>query len=92
MLKLWVGRLKRGAALAQLSNARLFGLMPYYVPREPKLSWEIGANILKQHERFSLQLGEKPCGIKSAQWTLNQRVQGSSPCAPTTTSNDINTL
>jgi len=59
---LQVGCSKRGAALAQLLNASLFGLGSYYVPREPKLSWEIGANILKQHERFSLQLGEKTCG------------------------------
>jgi hypothetical protein len=27
------------------------------------LSWEIASNVLTQHGRFSLQLGEKPCGI-----------------------------
>jgi hypothetical protein len=28
-----------------------------------KLSWEIASNVLTQHGRFSLQLGEKPRGI-----------------------------
>jgi hypothetical protein len=44
---------------------------------------------LTRHARFFRQLGEKPREIKSEKWTLNQRVQGSSPCAPTI---KINTL
>src|ERR1700722_14833316 len=36
------------------------------------------------HDHFSPQLGEKPFSIKVGQMPLNQRVQGSNPCAPTT--------
>ena len=36
-----------------------------------------------RHVRFSPQSGEKPRSINAGQMPLNQRVQGSSPCAPT---------
>ena len=36
-----------------------------------------------QYEHLSLQSGEKPRFINVGKLTLNQRVQGSSPCAPT---------
>jgi hypothetical protein len=38
---------------------------------------------LIQYEHPSLQSGEKPRFINVGKLTLNQRVQGSSPCAPT---------
>jgi hypothetical protein len=59
------------------------GLRRDWPPSEARLSWETVSNVLKQHVRFFLELGEKPSEINSAQWTLNQRVPGSSPGAPT---------
>jgi hypothetical protein len=46
-------------------------------------SWEIARKPLTRHGPFSHQLEKKPCGIRLARWTLNQRVPGSSPGAPT---------
>ena len=46
-------------------------------------SWEFSSKRLKSHGHFSPQLGEKPWSINVRQLPLNQRVQGSSPCAPT---------
>jgi hypothetical protein len=61
-----------------------YGLAAAQADRLSDFSWEFGCNALMLHVRFSLQLGEKRCGSKGEWWTLNQRVQGSSPCAPTT--------
>jgi hypothetical protein len=44
----------------QKPPARTFDSIP---GQGAKLSWEIASNLLTQHGRFSLQLGEKPCGI-----------------------------
>jgi len=49
-------------------------------------SREIAGNLLIQYEHLSMQSGEKPRFINVGTLTLNQRVQGSSPCAPTTKS------
>jgi hypothetical protein len=46
-------------------------------------SWETVRIPLMIHDRFNPQLGKKRCRSKHDWWTLNQRVQGSSPCAPT---------
>src|SRR6516164_6104540 len=46
-------------------------------------SREFSGILLIQHRHFSPQSGEKPHLINVEELTLNQRVQGSSPCAPT---------
>src|SRR5215471_6446557 len=46
-------------------------------------SREFSDILLIQHRHFSPQSGEKPHLINVEELTLNQRVQGSSPCAPT---------
>ena len=52
-------------------------------------SREFSGMLLIEHRHFSPQSGEKPHLINVEELTLNQRVQGSSPCAPT---NKINIL
>src|SRR6516162_5551719 len=46
-------------------------------------SREFSGMLLIEHRHFSPQSGEKPHLINVEELTLNQRVQGSSPCAPT---------
>src|SRR6516165_6107789 len=46
-------------------------------------SREFSGILLIQHRHFSPQSREKPHLINVEELTLNQRVQGSSPCAPT---------
>jgi hypothetical protein len=47
-------------------------------------SWDLSRSPLIIHGHFSPWLGEKPFEITRAGVTLNQRVLGSSPSAPTT--------
>jgi hypothetical protein len=49
----------------------------------PAVSWMCWSNPLILHGRFLLELEENPREINASYLTLNQRVQGSSPCAPT---------
>jgi hypothetical protein len=56
------------------------------------VSWEFSSKYLTSHGHFSPQLGEKPWSINVRQMPLNQRVQGSSPCAPTNKTWIINDL
>jgi hypothetical protein len=46
-------------------------------------SWETARNPLMNYRRFWARLGEKPSKINAIVLTLNQRVVGSSPTAPT---------
>jgi hypothetical protein len=53
-------------------------------------SWNIERNPLIRNEGVRARLGKKLCKNKkklcknkAGRWTLNQPVQGSSPCAPT---------
>jgi hypothetical protein len=46
-------------------------------------SWEIARNPLIFIWGFCTQLGKNLNKIKAGYWTLNQRVAGSSPAAPT---------
>ncbi len=48
-------------------------------------SWEILRNALMRNGAYGSQLGKVRSKIKGNALTLNQRVQGSSPCAPTNT-------
>jgi hypothetical protein len=48
-----------------------------------RCSWEIRHNLLICNDAFSCQLGKILCKINIIALTLNKRVQGSSPCAPT---------
>jgi hypothetical protein len=52
-------------------------------------SWEIWTIPLMRHDLFLSRLGENACDLNGAKETLNQRVQGSSPCAPTSKNNDL---
>jgi len=47
------------------------------------VSWEKARNRLKHQDRFCTRLGKNHNRFNSGRRTLNQRVQGSSPCAPT---------
>ena len=59
------------------------------IESECRIGWHFSAKILIAHGRFLPQLEKNAKEINAALWTLNQRVQGSSPCAPT---NPINGL
>src|SRR5262245_15514794 len=48
-------------------------------------NWENACKPLTYNAPFGPQLGKKCSGSKEERWTLNQRVLGSSPSAPTTT-------
>jgi hypothetical protein len=45
--------------------------------------WENARNALISQGHFCLRLGKNRNQFNVGHWTLNQRVQGSSPCAPT---------
>ena len=47
------------------------------------ISWESRCNALMRHSRFDPQLGKAAAKSNAEKWTLNQRVPGSSPGAPT---------
>jgi hypothetical protein len=51
--------------------------------------WENANNYLIWIKRVSGRLEEKLFQINTEKRTLNQRVQGSSPCAPTSKINDL---
>ena len=65
------------------SPAWHYGLAAARADRLSDFSWEFGCNALMLHVRFSLQLGEKRWDQRVNRGTLNQRVPGSSPGAPT---------
>jgi hypothetical protein len=78
--------LKSRRSLARPSRRtfmRLVGFWQMGPNCKPLRGWNFGRNPLIIHVRFSLQLGKKRRGSNDECETLNQRVQGSSPCAPT---------
>jgi hypothetical protein len=74
----FLGRTCRHAACKRLSK----GFMARVFESRQLSGRESSGMLLMQHQRFSPQSGEKPHLINMG-GSLNQRVQGSSPCAPT---------
>ncbi len=78
-------RLRRCAGSGTKSAPRSGSRKPTPTPDRfaTEFSWNFSANILVRHGCYSPRLGERSLETNATLWTLNQRVQGSSPCAPT---------